>query len=156
MLSALRSPFWWNRSLFQGEFDKLLWKRFIDLKFRMCRWHTVMDPKPLAIIIFAYIDKYHGVQKYLKVRTSDLNWDILVLISFWPWRLLAGVLMSRRLLAAALRPSQIHMGTALGQAVLRMQQRSMTISKEEEEFYRLIRVQEEVQCMSLMSSFNKL
>lgn len=113
----------------------------------------MIEPKPLATIVIADHNKFYGMQLILQFQdlVIDLGFPRTHLfLTLSPCR----VLMSRRLLAAALRPNQNRMGTALGQAVLRMHQRGMTKGKEDEEFYRLIRVQEEVQCISLMSSFN--
>ena len=52
--------------------------------------------------------------------------------------------MSRRLLTKALRPVERHMGSALGQAMLRMHRRGISGGVDEETFQRLIREQEEV------------
>ncbi|BDA44557.1 probable alternative oxidase, mitochondrial [Coccomyxa sp. Obi] len=55
----------------------------------------------------------------------------------------SGVLMSRRVLANALRPVQRHMGSALDQAMLRLHGRGLSGGVDEETFQRLIREQEE-------------
>jgi hypothetical protein len=53
--------------------------------------------------------------------------------------------MGSRLLTSALQSTQRHMGSALGQAMLRMHQRGLSKMVDEEAFQRLIREQEEVQ-----------
>lgn len=52
--------------------------------------------------------------------------------------------MGSGLLRTALQSSKRHMGTSLGQAMLRMQQRGLSKAVNEETFQRLIREQEEV------------